>query len=269
MIFFVHRPSHKVGAVGALRRVKDVIGVARAVLEHSEHTFLVGDQASQFAKSMGFTLQNLTSQWSAHNYKQWQTNNCQPNYWRNVQPNPNKSCGPYTPIQGPTKTIITKRENKPKVNKHNHDTIGAVAIDTSGRIATGTSTNGMNHKMAGRVGDSPIVGSGSYVDQEVGGAAATGDGDIIMRFLSSYQAVENMRHGMSPRAAGEEALRRILQKYPDAQAGIVVVSTHGDYGAACINIENGFPYSVASGRQKVASTLNVPCIKPKEFNKSN
>lgn len=254
------------GAVGALRRVKDAIGVARAVMEHSEHTFLVGDQASQFAKSMGFAFQNLTSQWSAHNYTQWRTNHCQPNYWRNVRPDPAKSCGPYTPVK--RSTAITN-ESKPKVDEHNHDTIGAVAIDIAGRIATGTSTNGMNHKIAGRVGDSPIVGSGSYVDQDVGGAAATGDGDIIMRFLSSYQAVENLRQGMSPRAAGEEALGRILRKYPDAQAGIVVVNARGEYGAACINVENGFPYTVASSRHTVANTFRVPCIKPSVSSQSN
>lgn len=98
-----------------------------------------------------------------------------------------------------------------------------------------------------RIGDSPIPGAGSYADQDCGAAAATGDGDIIMRFLSSYQAVENLRQGMTPEKAAEESLRRILNKYPNAMVGIIVLDIKGNYGAACINVQGGFPFIVRNG----------------------
>jgi len=112
------------------------------------------------------------------------------------------------------------------------------------------------------LGDSPIPGSGAYVDQDVGGAAATGDGDIIMRFLPSYQAVENMRQGMSPKTAANEAIARIVKKYPKAMAAIVAADNAGRYGAACINIEGGFPYSVVNPKLGNVTAERVDCLKP-------
>ncbi len=107
---------------------------------------------------------------------------------QDVTPDPSSNCGPYTPVG--------RRTVKPKFGgSGNHDTIGMVAIDASGKMAAGTSTNGAGHKIPGRVGDSPIPGSGAYVDSSVGGAAATGDGDVMLRFLPSFLAVEAMRIG--------------------------------------------------------------------------
>ncbi|XP_026676079.1 LOW QUALITY PROTEIN: N(4)-(Beta-N-acetylglucosaminyl)-L-asparaginase-like [Diaphorina citri] len=239
-----------IGAVAALRRVKNAIGVARKVLENTKHTMLVGDQAKHFAVSMGFPEESLTTPDSKHKWRAWRDNRCQPNFWTSVKPDPKTSCGPYKPlsfahrldkdtdsnadigqynhdtigvvaidargdIAAGTSTNGTKhkwrawRDNRcqpnfwtsvkpdPKtscgpykplsfahrldrdtdsnvdIGQYNHDTIGVVAIDARGDIAAGTSTNGANHKIPGRVGDSPIPGAGAYAETGVGGAAAS------------------------------------------------------------------------------------------------
>ena len=132
------------GAVASVRRIKNVIGVARKVLENTQHTLLVGDLATNFAIQMGFKEESLTSEWSQNAFIKWKQNNCQPNYWRNVVPNPKTGCGPYTPIKGPIEAI-----DRNLVSSENHDTIGMIAIDSNGRLAVGTSTNGMIHKIPG------------------------------------------------------------------------------------------------------------------------
>ncbi|XP_041379258.1 N(4)-(beta-N-acetylglucosaminyl)-L-asparaginase-like [Gigantopelta aegis] len=119
---------------------------------------------------------------------------------------------------------------KSHVNRENHDTIGMVVIDGAGKIACGTTTNGMNHKIPGRVGDSPIAGAGCYVEKGVGGAAATGDGDIMMRFLPAYRVVQSMRAGMSPEDAAKEALSQISSYYPQYSGALIAVHVNGSYG---------------------------------------
>lgn len=248
-------PTYSMGAVGALRRIKDAISVARKVMEHSQHTFLVGDQATQFAVSMGFEEESLATEHSKKMWEDWKGNKCQPNYRKNVVPDPTTSCGPYRPL--PKRASPTSSQ-APLADASNHDTIGMVVIDSEGRLSAGTSTNGMNHKIPGRVGDSPIPGAGAYADQEVGGAAATGDGDILMRFLPSYQAVENMRHGADPTSACKDALHRIVRHHPQFVGGLVAASINGTYGAACHGIAS-FPFSVASPSHGTAVVEHVKC----------
>lgn len=103
-------------------------------------------------------------------------------YFQDVSPDPKTNCGPYTP-----NTQSTKDTKVGPFNSKNHDTIGMIVIDETGHIIAGTSTNGANHKIAGRVGDSPVPGAGAYADNEVGAAVATGDGDIMMRFLPRFE----------------------------------------------------------------------------------
>lgn len=141
-----------------------------------------------------------------------------------------------------------------------------VVVDSDGNIASGTSTNGARHKVPGRVGDSPITGSGSYVDQEIGGAAATGDGDILMRFLPSLVAVEHMRSGMTPHTAASYSLKRIADYYPDFSGGVVAVNLSGEFGAACYGFTN-FTFSVANPDLLFPRVYSVPCagpVNPKE-----
>lgn len=172
-----------VGSVAALRMVKPAIAVARAVMDYTQHTLLVGDQATMFAEEMGFTVESLSTNKSKTEWKKWINNKCQPNFRQNVLPNPKTSCGPYKPKQM-TDTHIKDRQPL-GISPTNHDTIGMIAIDKHGDISSGTSTNGLTHKIPGRVGDSPLMGAGSYAMNGVGGAACTGDGDIMMRFLPS------------------------------------------------------------------------------------
>ncbi|XP_067885430.1 N(4)-(Beta-N-acetylglucosaminyl)-L-asparaginase-like isoform X2 [Heterodontus francisci] len=171
----------EVGGVGQLRRIKSAISVARAVMEHSSHSLLVGESASIFAQNMGFLSEDLTTNKSLSMHSEWLSKNCQPNFWKNVLPNAETSCGPYKRMKG----LQSKkhRMSAEMFNVHNHDTIGMVVIDKSGSVAAGTSTNGLTHKIPGRVGDSPIAGAGAYADSTAGAAAATGVGDIMMRFL--------------------------------------------------------------------------------------
>lgn len=247
-------PRYAMGAVGDLRRVKRAISVARAVMERSTHTFLVGEKATQFAVEMGFQEESLATNHSKQMWRDWQEGHCQPNYRQNVVPDPRTSCGPYRPAE----QLSAEGERPSAANELNHDTIGMVVIDTQKRLAAGTSTNGMNHKIPGRVGDSPIPGAGAYADQEVGGAAATGDGDILMRFLPSYQAVESMRRGVDPHTASVDALHRIVQHHPRFVGALVAVSIDGTYGAACHGIPI-FPYSVAKPGYGTAVVEHVKC----------
>jgi isoaspartyl peptidase/L-asparaginase-like protein (Ntn-hydrolase superfamily) len=247
-----------IGAVASLRNIKDAIAVARHVLENTKHTMLVGEQASDFAEAMGFKKESLSTSKSKTIYNEWKLRNCQPNFWTNVLPNPSMSCGPYEPISITFKG--TDNDISSVFNEQNHDTIGMIAIDKNGNIAAGTSTNGATHKIPGRVGDSPIPGSGAYADNAVGAAAATGDGDILMRFLPSFLAVEFMRNGAKPDVAGEKALMRIVHYYPNFMGGIVVVDKDGNYGAACHGIDS-FPFSVFNLMSKKVRIEKRDCLK--------
>ncbi|KAM4586476.1 N(4)-(beta-N-acetylglucosaminyl)-L-asparaginase [Fundulus diaphanus] len=247
----------EVGAVADLRRIKNAIGVARAVMERTEHTMLVGESASVFAENMGFVAEDLTTNKSLNVFSQWLKGNCQPNYRKNVSPDPSKSCGPYGP-----EAVRTQWNGERHVNIHSHDTIGMIAIDGDGNVAAGTSTNGLTHKVPGRVGDSPIIGAGAYADSSAGAAAATGDGDIMMRFLPSYLAVELMRNGANPSAACKSAISRIKRHYSDFFGAIICANTTGHYGAACNNVPSltQFHFMVETAESDAPVLKSVACF---------
>lgn len=245
-----------VGAVAALRMVKPAIAVARAVMDHTEHTLLVGDQASLFAKDMGFTVETLTTNKSYIDWKNWIDNKCQPNFRQNVIPNPKTSCGPYKPKER-IEQHLNNRMNF-GISPNNHDTIGMIAIDKNGNISAGTSTNGLSHKVPGRVGDSPLMGAGSYAMNGAGGAACTGDGDIMMRFLPSFQAVMMMKSGMEPSLALKAAMAPIIQYYPSFFGAMIAVSGNGTFAAVCHGYKT-FPFCVASPSFHEVKVLKVQC----------
>lgn len=247
-----------VGAVASLRNIKDAIAVARHVLENTQHTFLVGEQATDFAVKMGFKKESLSTSGSESIYNDWKLRNCQPNFWMNVSPNPSMSCGPYEPVTDAQSKSINDINSF--FTSNNHDTIGMIVIDKQGNIASGTSTNGATHKIPGRVGDSSITGAGSYADNTVGGAAATGDGDILMRFLPSFLAVEYLRNGATPDVAGEKTLMRIAQYYPHFVGAVVVVDKNGKYGAACHGLDS-FPFSVYNPQTKIVKIEKRDCLR--------
>jgi len=275
------------GSVANLRNVKNAIALAHAVLKHTEHTLIVGSLATDFAVSMGFPLTNLSTPDSLRIWENWKNANCQPNYWKDVTPDPRQNCGPYRPNAPSTSSSVLPSGVKVKSNadlisssshdihthrdlkfvrhnkeeeEFNHDTLGLIAIDQFGHVAGGTTTNGMTHKIPGRVGDSPIIGSGAYADNNVGAAAATGDGDVMMRFLPSFLAVELMRSGSSPSAAASLAISRITAHYPQFSGAVIAVKMNGEFGAACHNIPPGsFPYTVMSRDFNQTQTLRVTC----------
>jgi len=247
-----------VGAVGCLRNIKSVMRVARKVLDHTTHTLLVGEKATQFAVNMGFKEETLSTGHSVEMWQEWKDNDCQPNFWKNVPDSTNK-CGPYLHTNKGVEFDEMKHGNRVEWGPKNHDTIGMLAIDKDGNIAAGTSTNGAKFKIPGRVGDSPIPGAGAYADTEVGAAAATGDGDVMMRVLPSLLAVEAMRRGATPTEAATEVITRIATKYSDFVGAVVTVNKIGEFGAACHGIQT-FPFSVANLETGGTELREVPCI---------
>lgn len=197
------------GAVLAIQNIANPISVARKVMEETPHVMLVGKGAEQFAYEQGFERTNLLTEKSKMEWKEW------------------KKTSQYKPI----------------INIENHDTIGMLAIDEKGDIAGACTTSGMAYKMAGRVGDSPIIGAGLFVDNEVGGATATGVGEEVVRTVGSFLIVELMRQGKSPQEACEEGVKRIIAKNKykqDFQIGFIAINKKGETGAYCIH--PGFTY---------------------------
>ena len=206
------------GAVSYLQHIKNPISVARKVMEETPHVMLSGKGALDFAIDKGFKMENLLTEKAENLWKEW---------------------------------LVTS-QYKPIVNIENHDTIGLLAIDEKGNISGACTTSGLAWKLHGRVGDSPIIGAGMYVDNEVGGACATGVGELVMKTLGSFLIVELMRQGMNPQEACEEAVMRIVAKeeYKDMQVGYLAIDKNGNYGA--YSIYAGFNYALhLSGENKM------------------
>jgi N4-(beta-N-acetylglucosaminyl)-L-asparaginase len=198
------------GSVVYLQNIAHPIQVARKVMEETPHVMLAGKGAEQFAYEMGFKKDNLLTTQSKAEWETWK-------------------------ITSQYKSII---------NIENHDTIGMLAIDKNGDLSGACTTSGMAYKMAGRVGDSPIIGAGLFVDNEIGAATATGVGEEVMKTVGSFLIVELMRQGMTPQEACEEAVNRIVKKNPEyanIQVGFIALSKAGETGAYCI--QPGFSYS--------------------------
>jgi N4-(beta-N-acetylglucosaminyl)-L-asparaginase len=204
-----------IGSVACLEHIKHPISVARAVMEKTPHVMLVGDGALQFALSQGFKKENLLVEDSEKEWKEW----------------------------------LKTSQYKPIANIENHDTIGMIALDSHGNLSGACTTSGMAFKMHGRVGDSPIIGAGLYVDNEIGAATATGHGEEVIRITGCYLVVELMRQGKSPQKACEEAVARIVKltknrgkELKDIQVGFIALNKKGQYGSYCI--QSGFNYAV-------------------------
>ena len=249
-----------VGSVGYIRKFRHAISIARYVMQYTTHTLLVGAGAEDFAEMMGFEEQSATTNSTTAEYESWKEANCQPNYYNDI-PEALVECGPYPPPSSlPEAKRIEygsskKNLKKSLVTKDNHDTIGMIVMDGFGSMACGTTTNGANHKVAGRVGDSPIVGAGCYVNSNVGGAAATGDGDTMMRFLPSFYAVTLMEQGVSPADACNLAIIRIASAYPTFQGGMVCISNNGMHAGSAYQMS--FSYSIIFGNMTEVQVVQV------------
>ena len=200
------------GAVVCVQNIMHVISVARKVMEETPHVLLAGKGAEKFAVSQGFEQEDLLTEASKKAWEKWKE----------------------------------KSEYKPIINIENHDTIGMLAIDKDGNISGACTTSGLAYKMAGRVGDSPIIGSGLFIDNEIGGATATGLGEEVLKTVGSFLIVELMRQGKSPQEACEEAIGRIVNKpnsnFKNFQVGYIAVNKKGEYGA--YSIHEWFSYNL-------------------------
>ncbi|MBE7179291.1 MAG: N(4)-(beta-N-acetylglucosaminyl)-L-asparaginase [Mucilaginibacter polytrichastri] len=220
------------GSVAALEYIEHPISVARKVMEKTPHVMLVGDGALQFAIEQGFKKEKLLTPESEKAWKEWLKT-------AKYQPVINSEVKTYTPSQMPG-------------GKNNHDTIGMLALDAQGNLSGACTTSGMAFKLHGRVGDSPIIGAGLYVDNEVGGATSTGVGEEVIRNVGSFLVVELMRQGYSPTDACKEAVKRIVKKKPDTakniQVGFLALNKKGEYGAYCL--QKGFSFAVCDAKKQ-------------------
>ncbi len=209
------------GSVTFLQHIMHPISVARLVMEKTPHVMLSGEGALQFALENGFKEENLLTENAKKAWEDW----------------------------------LKANQYQPKINANNHDTIGILAIDKNGNISGACTTSGAAYKMHGRVGDSPILGAGMYVDNEVGGACATGQGEFMMKTLGSFLIVELMRQGRTPQEACEEAIDRIQKRYgatlPEGtQVGYLAINKEGEHGA--FSLLKGFNYALYQDNQNRA-----------------
>ncbi|MBK9284397.1 MAG: N(4)-(beta-N-acetylglucosaminyl)-L-asparaginase [Sphingobacteriaceae bacterium] len=202
------------GSVAFLQQIKHPISVARMVMEKTPHVLLAGAGAQKFALENGFKLESSKLSAEAEKrYKEW----------------------------------LLKSEYKPKANIENHDTIGMVALDEFGNLAGACTTSGLAYKIHGRVGDSPIIGAGMYVDNEIGAACATGVGETVLKICGSFLVVELMRQGHSPNEACKKAIERLITKSPnikDVQVGFLAINKNGEHGSYAL--QKGFNYALAN-----------------------
>lgn len=216
--------AYNCGSVMCLENIMHPISVARLVMEKTPHIVLSGDGALQFALANGFKKENLLTPESEKAWKEWlKTSNYSPEI-----------------------NIENKLTSAVRGDIYNHDTIGMVALDSSGNLSGACTTSGLAFKMHGRVGDSPIIGAGLYVDNEVGAATATGVGEEVIRIVGSHLVVELMRQGASPKEACREAINRIIKRNPqkakNLQVGFLAMNKKGSYGAYAV--QKGFSFAV-------------------------
>jgi N4-(beta-N-acetylglucosaminyl)-L-asparaginase len=213
------------GSVGCLEGIDHPISVARAVMEKTQHVMLVGEGAKKFALDQGFSKIKTPLPEVKKEYEKW----------RKEQHELNK---------------------KPQINHENHDTIGMLAIDKDGNLSGACTTSGWAFKMPGRLGDSPIIGAGLFVDNEIGAACATGLGEAIIRIAGSHTVVELMRQGYSPTEACKLAVDRIIQKHDDLtglQCGFIAIDKKGRHGGYAVY--NGFNYALhTNSMEKMVDT---------------
>lgn len=226
------------GSVAFLEGIKHPVSVARKVMEKTPHVMLVGAGAQQFALAEGFPLeeQKLSPEAEA-SYQEWLLKSEYRPPVINVE---NKGHGPFAPAR------LSNGE-------WNHDTIGMVAMDTKGNLSGSCTTSGAGFKMRGRVGDSPIIGAGLFVDNEVGACTATGQGEDVIRVAGSHSVVELMRQGLPPEAACKKVIERIVkikkEKAKNIQVGFLALNKKGIAGAYAIH--PGFKYALKTGQQEI------------------
>ena len=226
------------GAVAGLERIKHPVSVARKVMEKTPHVILVGAGAQQFAVENGFVLESEKLSIPAKNaYTEWLKKS---EYKPVINIENKKQNGPFAP-------------NFFEDGTANHDTMGLVAMDFTGNLSGAVTTSGMAFKLHGRVGDSPIIGAGLFVDNEIGAATSSGTGEEVIRICGTHLVVEFMRQGYSPEMACKKAVERIVkrdkEKAKTLQVGFLALNKKGQYGAYAI--QKGFVFSVKSNNENM------------------
>jgi N4-(beta-N-acetylglucosaminyl)-L-asparaginase len=226
------------GAVAFLERIKHPISVARRVMEKTPHVMLVGEGAQQFALAEGFSLEpQQLSESAQRSYLEWLKKSNYRSPRINVENQ--KEHGPFAPA-------------KLSSGEWNHDTIGMLALDALGNLSGSCTTSGAGFKMRGRIGDSPIIGAGLYVDNEVGACVATGQGEDVIRVAGSSAVVEAMRSGKSPEVACRQLIERVVrikkEKAKDIQVAFLAIDKKGTVGS--FSIHPGFSYALRTADQE-------------------
>lgn len=219
------------GAVMFLQDILHPVSVARMVMEKTPHVMLAGEGALQFALQNGFERTNLLTPESEKAWKEW------------------LKTSQYEPVVN-IENLTNKNRHAPMPGgPDNHDTIGMIALDAHGNLGGACTTSGMAYKLHGRIGDSPIIGAGLYVDNEVGAVTATGVGEEVVRIVGAHLVTELMRQGYGPKEACKVACERIIKRNPEKakaiQVGFIALDKEGNYGAYAL--QKGFTYAVKSG----------------------
>jgi N4-(beta-N-acetylglucosaminyl)-L-asparaginase len=225
------------GSVAFVERIKHPISLARKIMENTPHVFLAGKGAQQFALANGFVLEpEKLSDGAEKAYKEWlKKAEYKPviNIEHQQSHPTEKGHGPFAP-------------NRFEDGSFNHDTMGTIALDALGDLSGMCTTSGMGFKMHGRIGDSPIIGAGLFVDNEVGAATSSGQGEEVIRICGTHLVVEFMRNGASPGEACKKAVERIIKRDPASaktfQVGFIAINKQGEIGA--FSIQKGFNYTV-------------------------
>jgi N4-(beta-N-acetylglucosaminyl)-L-asparaginase len=225
------------GAVGGLEQIKHPVSVARKIMETTPHVLLVGDGAQQFALENGFKKEPAELSDEARKaYEEWFKKS---DYKPEINFENKKHNGPFAPA--------FFDDGSP-----NHDTMGLVAMDVNGNMSGAVTTSGMAFKIHGRVGDSPIIGAGLFVDNDYGAATSSGVGEEVIRICGTHLVVEFMRNGLSPEMACKKAIERIVnrdrKKAKEIQVGFLALDKKGNFGAYAI--QKGFMYAVKSEKEE-------------------
>jgi N4-(beta-N-acetylglucosaminyl)-L-asparaginase len=223
----MHGPTRRAGSVGAVRGIRNVSRLARAVMEHTGHVMLVAEGAQRFGVAMGFPVENLLTEHSRKIWQLWKEYHSDADWWGPGLSSPEWSGAGERHSENRNERLdrlvrlaaeigIPEGERVAAIGKVLRPPTGTIhcsVLDAKGDMSGVTTTSGLAYKLAGRCGDSPVLGAGCFTDQDVGSAGATGSGEENLRVAGAHSIIENMRHGMSPEEAGLDALKRIVRNY--------------------------------------------------------
>ena len=253
----MHGPTRMAGSVAAVREIKNVSLLSKAVMEHTGHVMLVGEGAQKFGFDMGFPRENLLTERSRKVWLMWKETMSNKDWWGPGMASPKYKFARRDADQSELyeervhkmEELAAKLGIEPEfraaaVQRVLHPPTGTIncsAINEKGEISGATTTSGLAWKISGRAGDSPIIGAGCYVDQDVGAAGATGNGEENIKVCGAHTIVENMRRGMSPQEAGMDALKRIVRNFNGDMAKMqyvdmsyYILRKDGAYAGVCM-----------------------------------